>query len=268
LGLFGGFLGVTVMAVLVLLSEAMGRRLKSEDDLRRVTRLPVIATLGDVRKMSATELDHWSFLAWAALQRRLNGSDHGTVCGIISSSEGEGGSTWTRLLARAASQRGHRVLTIFADGAGQPNGDLSAFRKGDRLTDAATVTANVLAAPGEVTHQLIGPNARVILEISLPNSEWSFERRKQLEAALEHWRSIENVVILIHLPPASKPQTLLLAGQVDYLVWLADSGRAKAAPTRIQVETLRQNRCRLVGAVLNHAPSRPLKNLFPRWVAA
>lgn len=94
------------------------------------------------------------------------------------------------------------------------------------------------------------------------------ERRKQLETALDHWRAIDNVVILVNLPPASEPHTTLLAEELTNLVWLADSGRADAAATRTQVETLRHARCRFVGAVLNHAPSHPLKSLFPRWVAA
>jgi capsular polysaccharide biosynthesis protein len=266
LGVFGALFGMVAALALVLLGEATGRRLKTEDDLRRITHLPVIATLGNTRKMSAERLDQWAFLTWTAMERKMTSPDQGIVCGIISSSEGEGRATWTRLLARAACQRGHRVLTITADADGYRSTHDSKKKGG--ATGASTVTANVLAAPEDVSHQLIGPHAQVIVEISLPQWSWNVERRKQLEAALERWRTIENVVILINLPPASDPQSILLASQVNNLVWLSDSGKSDAASTRNQVEILRQSQCHLVGAVLNHAPSRPLRNLFPRWVEA
>jgi capsular polysaccharide biosynthesis protein len=271
---FGGFsaiIGVVAAGTLILLMEAMGRRLKTDDDLRRVTRLPVIASLGNLRKMSQHARERWAFQAWTVLQRRLNSlSSRGLVCGIISSSEGEGRSTLIHLLARAASQRGYRVLTISTTPIAKTNGSVTnaTGHALDSASDAATVTANVLASPGDVSHRLIGSNPHVVVNISLPDWPWNLERRKQLEAALDHWRAIDNVVILVNLPPASEPQTTLLAEELTNLVWLADSGRADAAATRTQVETLRHGRCRFVGAILNHAPSHPLKSMFPRWVAA
>lgn len=255
------------MVALVLLFEAMGRRLKTDDDVRRVTRLPVIASLGNLRRMSQAARERWAFQTWTALQAKLSSpSSRGLVCGIISSSDGEGRSTLIQLFARAASQHGYRVLTISAS----PNGSLGNGSRNELgvSSDSATVTANVLASPGDVAHRLVGPNPQVVVNISLPDWSWSVERRKQLEAALDHWRTIDNVVILVNLPPASEPQSILLAEELTNLIWITDSGRADAAATRTQVETLRQGRCRLVGAVLNHAPSHPLKSLFPRWVAA
>jgi capsular polysaccharide biosynthesis protein len=296
---FGGILGVALAAGLVLLGEAMGRRLKTEDDVRRVTQLPVIASVGNLRGVSGAKREELAFLAWTAVERRLSsGPEPGLLCGIISSSEGEGRATWTQLLAQAASQRGYRVLTINTQGESRENGLRSRLRSRSRARahprprpngngkpngaptaqahqnpnadadEGETETASVLSSPGDVVHQLIGPNAQVSVEIELPAWTWNRERRRQLEAALSHWRNIEDVVILITLPPASDPQAVLLAGEMTNLVWLTDSGRAKAASTRRQVEILRHNRCRLVGAVLNHAPSRPLRNLFPRWVPA
>jgi len=267
LGVFGALVGIIAMVALVLLFEAMGRRLKTDDDVRRVTRLPVIASLGNLRRMSQAARERWAFQTWTALQAKLSSpSSRGLVCGIISSSDGEGRSTLIQLFARAASQHGYRVLTISAS----PNGSLGNGSRNELgvSSDSATVTANVLASPGDVAHRLVGPNPQVVVNISLPDWSWSVERRKQLEAALDHWRTIDNVVILVNLPPASEPQSILLAEELTNLIWITDSGRADAAATRTQVETLRQGRCRLVGAVLNHAPSHPLKSLFPRWVAA
>ena len=268
---FAALVGLIAAALLVLLVEATGRKLKTDDDLRRVTRLPVLASLGNLRKMNQPAREQWSFQAWTALQGRLDSAAHrGIVCGIISSSDGEGRSTLIDLLARAASQRGYRVLTIDTCPGHEANGSFTSghYREPGADYGDPTIRTNVLASPGDVAHRLVGASPQVIVEISLPDWSWNLERRNQLEAALDHWRSIDNVVIFINLPPASKPQAVLLAEGLSNVVWLADSGRADAAETRSQIETLRHGRCRLVGAVLNHAPSHRLKDLFPRWVAA
>jgi capsular polysaccharide biosynthesis protein len=271
LSAFAAIMGIVAAGALVLLLEATERRLKTDDDLRRVTHLPVIASLGNLRKMSQQARERWAFRTWTVLQRKLaSRSGRGLVCGIISSSDGEGRSTLIHLLAQAASQRGYRVLTVSTCPAGSTNGSFTNVSPNelDTARGGSTVTANVLISPGDVAHRLIGANPQVVVHISLPDWSWNMERRKQLETALDHWRAIDNVVILVNLPPASEPQTTLLAEEMTNLVWLADSGRADAAATRIQVETLRHGRCRFVGAILNHAPSHPLKSLFPRWVAA
>lgn len=48
-----GFLGLLVTLGIVLLSEVLDTTLRTAEDITRVTRLPVLASLGDLRKMSA-----------------------------------------------------------------------------------------------------------------------------------------------------------------------------------------------------------------------
>jgi|GEM_PF-2943701 len=91
---FGGFLGMLCALGLVLLTEAVDSRLKSADDLKRVARLPVLSTLGDLNEMHEEAQTQWAFRTWTMLQGRLSRSqNHGLVCGITSSTEGEGRST-------------------------------------------------------------------------------------------------------------------------------------------------------------------------------
>ena len=52
----------------------------------------------------------------------------------------------------------------------------------------------------------------------MPGWVWNLARRKQWKQALEHWRHIDNVVILVELPPASVPEALLLADHNAYHV--------------------------------------------------
>ena len=137
--------------------------------------------------------------------------------------------------------------------------------KNGENNDELAVLLNVLASPAEVAQKLMGPEPQPIVHIPLPGWVWNLERRKQWHAALRDWSQIENVVILVELPPANEPEAVLLAENLPNLVWLTASGQAGAAETRDQLETLRHARCKLAGAVLNRAPASIFQNKFRRW---
>jgi len=260
-------------------------RLKTAADVERVTGLPVVASAGDLARMTEPEQQNWAFRAWTSLQHLLSPSpNQGFVCGITSSESGEGRSTWIRLLADEASQRGFRVLTIIARPP-ERNGKAIAEQNGKAIVDAgpvangpadlealvttngngALVAAHVLSTPDEVKQKLIGPNPEPVVEIPLPGWVWNLERRKQWQAALRNWSQIDNIALLVELPPASLPETVLLAENLPNVIWLVDGEKATAAKTCEQLETLRNARCHLAGAVLNRAPVSSLKRRFARW---
>jgi protein involved in polysaccharide export with SLBB domain len=309
---FGGLVGIIASLGLILLVELKDNRLRSVDDLERVTQLPILTTLGDLQGMDGPERNQWAFRTWTMLQGKLSPSaNHGLVCGITSSTTGEGRSTWISLLAEAASLTGFRVLTIAtkaspthvqtpaepadeaasedatADKAPSEDGpaeqampDPTAFGEASSEkremhpaktaqngnTNGSALAGNVLTSPSSVTEQLTGPNSQPVVHIPLPGWVWNLDRRKQWGEALNHWRMIDNLVILVELPPADVPEAVLLGSNLPNLVWLTDSGTADAGETRAQLETLRHARCNLVGAVLNREPSVPLKKRFPRWM--
>jgi protein involved in polysaccharide export with SLBB domain/capsular polysaccharide biosynthesis protein len=282
----GGGLGIVFGLLVVLLLEATDRRLRTADDLERLTSLPVLTTLGELDDMKEHARTQWAFRTWTLLQGRLSRSqNHGLVCGITSSTAGEGRSTWINMMAEAASLAGFRVLTIatrppgstaesheFDEEALKTQSDMNANANANGTGGEQTASKNnalthsVLTRPGEVTERLTDPNARPVVHIPLPGWVWNLERRKQWRDALTHWRQIENLVIFVELPPASVPEAVLLGANLPNLVWLTGSGKADAAETRAQLETLRNARCNLVGAVLNRAPSRHIKSYFPRWL--
>jgi protein involved in polysaccharide export with SLBB domain len=236
--------------------------------------------------MDPSERAQWAFRTWTMLQGRLSPSaNFGLVCGITSSGEGEGRSTWVSLLAEAASMTGFRVLTIATrptdthvhsghdlveedlDGdlpncpANQPNEP--------HLSNSGSgaLTTSVLSSPAQVTEKLTGTNSQPVVHIPLPGWVWNLERRKQWREALNQWRQIDNLVIFVELPPAKMPEAVLLGSNLPNMLWLTQSGTAKASDTQTQLETLRHARCNLVGAVLNHEPGMPLRKRFPRWLS-
>ena len=272
----GGFFGLVGSAACILLGEFLDNRIKTRADVRRVTGLPLLATLGDLQRLAPAERDQWAFRAWTALQSRLSVSaNHGMVCGITSAHSGDGRSTWIDLLARAAGNCGFRVLTITA----QPSPEIAAeLARRDRraapstppfsAAESVALTASVLATPGQIVEQLSGADSLPRVDIPLPGWVWNLERRKQWQIALDAWRTIEHVVIFVELPPASVAETVLLAENVPNLLWLVDSNRSDATETHRDLETLRHARCNLVGAVLNRERAAPLRGRFSRWFGA
>jgi protein involved in polysaccharide export with SLBB domain/capsular polysaccharide biosynthesis protein len=274
--IFGAGFGLFTSIALVFLIEFVDNRLKTAQDVSRVTNLPILATLGDLRQMPPQDRAQWAFRAWTMLQGRLSLSpNHGLVCGITSSAAGEGRSTWISLLAEAASLTGFRVLTI----ATRPS---SHYHSTDQLleeplpedldnyqpasTGSNSLTTSVLTCPSRVTEQLTGPNSRPVVHIPLPGWVWNLERRKQWRDALNTWRQIDNLVILVELPPADVPEAVLLGCHLPNLLWLADSAVARAGPTRVEIATLHDARCNLVGAVINRQSCESVRNKFPRWL--
>lgn len=322
-----GVIGLTLTATQVLFREFFDGRLKTTDDVTRVTGLPVIAALGDLRKMTIAAREDWAFRTWIALQDRLSFSPHhGLICGITSSRAGDGRSTWVSLLAGAARKCGFRVLTIgtkpTADGSvnaqesaeahaaashgpGQPsekpgdpasaaqvNGsatppaagakkpepgrpttlvpraapEMDTLRGMSADSEFTAMTASALFTPAEVTEKLMGPESDPLVHIPLPGWAWNLERRKQWQGALNVWRKIENVVILVELPPASVPEAVLLASNLPNILWLVESGKSEAAETRSQLATLRHARCNLVGSVINRAMNTFTQGRLSRWM--
>src|ERR1041384_328657 len=135
-----------------------------------------------------------------------------------------------------------------------PPADLAnASRTFSGESEYTALTASALFTPAMVTEKLMGPESDPLVHIPLPGWTWNLERRKQWQGALNVWRKIDNVVILVELPPASVPESVLLASNLPNLAWLVQSGKSEAAETRAQLETLRHARCNLVGAFINRA---------------
>ncbi|HEX7863105.1 MAG TPA: polysaccharide biosynthesis/export family protein [Verrucomicrobiae bacterium] len=285
LAVFAGLIGLLGAMAIVMLTEMLDTTIRTPEDITRVTQLPVLATLGDLRKMSAAQQVNWAFRTLTLLKGKLaKDADEALVCGIISANHGEGRSTWVNLLVSAASQRGLRVLTVDTKAAAvapapapspgptppvETNGaKTSGAAKDSSSENGADDTSmnaenNVLSTPAKVAEQL--ENNQALVHIPLPGWVWSLERRKQWQNALECWKDIDNLVIFVELPPACEQEAILLAEQLPQCLWLAGSGMADATETAAHIETLRHARCNLVGAVLNHAPPPFLSSKITRW---
>ncbi|MCC5835611.1 MAG: polysaccharide biosynthesis/export family protein [Opitutales bacterium] len=298
LAMASSLVGLGMMVALIAAIEAFDRRLKTPGDVQRVTQLPILATVGRLDRMSKIARERWAFRSWIALQDRLSSAPNsGLVCGFTSSLEDEGRSIWVKNLAEAANRCGFRVLNITSrpsstsqdtSPANNPRllysagfWDIKHDEKSAKASHAASseelvttgngkggdaLNANALTAPEEITQRLESSDGPPLVYIPLPGWVWNLQRRKEWKAALKHWGKMDNLVILVELPPASSPETVLLAQNLPNLVWLTDLTRASAPETTRQLDTLRQARCNLVGAVVNRAPKEDTHHRFSRWL--
>lgn len=294
-GAKGAFLGLLAVAGLVFLMEVKQQTIKTAAEAERITGLRVLASLGDLNKMSPAEQEKWAFRAWTIIAGQLTASpNHGMVCGITSSSAGEGRSTWIRLLGNAASQRGLRVLTVAtkpsapdesktapeagteleseAEAATKTEAETNMTQKafaeaidqalaatrGSEGDESLTLSPSALAFPAQVAQKFVAgelPSAH----IPLPGWVWNLDRRRQWQMALAHWRAVDSLVLIVELPPADMPEAVLLAESLPQILWLVDSGKARNRDTKEQLEMMRHAKCRVVGAVLNHEPDPIIK---------
>ena len=254
-GAAGGGLGLAIAFLLICGVERLDARLKTADDVKRVTGLPVLASLGDLNKMDEAARKTWAFRTWTILSDSLGQSGNsGTVCGIISCAHGEGRTTWVEMLVDAARQRGLGVTKL-------------QFQHGAEVSEEDVFTSGAEASPPSSTAlakstagQLAQARSTPVIHVQLPGLVWDLERRIQFQQELEKWQKVPYAVVLVDLPPASLPEAILLAENLPQVLWLVDSGKSHARETRLHLETLRHARCKLVGAVLNHEPE-PLISL-------
>ena len=282
----GALFGLVLAACAVCFFEIKDRRIKTEEEVEMVTGLPALASLGDFASMNAAQRSDWAFRTWTMLRGKIVGSSsRGLVCGLTSASNGEGRSTWINLLGRAANKQGVKVLmiatrpTFDSDDAPETLSTEPEISETSRETDSPGASVSSFLAPKskemlshmhldnpqKIADQLTSPDGPPVVHIPLPGWVWNYERRKQWHAALKHWGDLENVVVLIELPPASMPESVLLAEHIPNLVWLT-SDEADRAQTRLQLKTLRHAGCNIIGAVLNRAATPALKKMLLGWV--
>ncbi len=255
---------------LLMLVEVVDPRLKTAADLERVTKLPVLATLGDLSEMTEEERRAWAFRAWTIIKGKITASQtHSLVCGVISARPGEGRSTWVNLLAQTAFDRGLRVVVAEPRASTEPPVHPHEMTS-PQLTEASDSPApNAIAIPVN-SRENSGPRPQ-----RFQNSRWrrpgnwamATGRRWSIflcpggrgiwsaaTSGATAWRNGKRSrtwFSLVELPAITCPEAVLLAENLPQLIWLARSGEVGTVETRKHLETLRHAGCNLVGAALN-----------------
>lgn len=238
----GAFLAAAAIIAYRAISAATSDSIVSPSDLRRLTRAPVIASLPDQADMDPAALALWRFTTWATLTRSIPApTDAAFVAGLLSASSNEGKSTWLHLLARAALDRGHKVLAI---------------SHGDHASPSNSVVpiADALNSPDRILSHLRSASPAA-LEINVPSSWlWNHDSRNLWRSALASWSAEHGLVILVELPPASNLDALLLAESLPALLWISQSGKLLREDVSPIIDTLKTSGIHLSAALLNRIP--------------
>lgn len=235
---FGG--GLIFSLPIALLSEFLDSRLRTAFSVARVTKLPILGSMGNLLMMLPDERNNEGIRLWKALESRLADTNGAAlICGVTSSGELEGKSTLVNLLAKTASLNGYRVKIIQA----RPP------RRDSKTRD--------LSEDASLTELEDDPSRSPLAAQRFGRVQCSLDRLPALETALGKLRQIPQLLVLVELPCAAVPETVVAAEKLPSVVWLADCNRVRARATKSQMETLRRSRARLLGAVLNHEPRSP-----------
>ena len=245
----GGFaMGFVALAGCFIVMDLRDRRVRTAGDLKRVTKLPVLAALPQAIRDNLDAKRDWAFRTWTRIHPQLS-SAGATVCGLLSANESESVSEIASLLAEAAAWRGSAAMVICQS---PPTDKASApldGAVGDSLNDA--------------DRWLESGNGVVYLTIE-DSWTWTPAQRAKLDAAVSLWSRHRNAVIFIELPAATRPETLLVAERLPQLVWIGASQISNGDAISQQLAIYRDAECHLSGSVLDRAPllSPSLLNKF------
>ena len=240
----GAFIfGVGVAFVWIFARELMDLRVISAGDLRRATGVPVVARLPDTSRLAADDLASWRFRAWSQLLRQLKLQNESRVTlAFTSAKNGEGKSTLVGLLRDAAHDRRLPVVTVTNSPSFNPEVKSAAL-------------ADTLAAPELVVRHL-REQPGVPLELQFDATWiWTLENRARWQRALEVWRPISSMVLLIELPAMTGLDAVLAAELMPAIVWVTASGELEQNQLAETLETVSAGEVMIAAAALNREPA-------------
>ena len=239
-GAGGALLGLCVGSVGYSVARRKRRLIRDAVSLEQATELPVLAVLPDLAGMTATARQYWAIETLHQLRNTARIERRGCfVCGIISSTNGEGRSTWIDLLADAGLRNGHRVLVVSRPGCAAS-------------AEVSEESANTLFTPVVATDASASAN---ISRYALVGDVANISLQRHWESAFSAWQNEDNALVLVELPPATTADALLLSSAVPNVLWLAAENVAEAQATVTCVKSLRNSGCHLLGAALNRFSS-------------
>ena len=233
-GGLGALAGLCVASV----SHGLGRRrqrvIRNAAALEEATRLPVLAVLPALKGMSASAREYWAVETLNLIRNTARVDRRGSfVCGVISSTNGEGRSTVIDLLANAGLRNGHRVLVV-------PSPDFSK-------------PSNTVVTPPPSTEAIAVARQALVLDAGHAALPVHWER------AFSTWQHEENALVLVELPPATTADALVYSAGVPNVLWLSAAGVASSETTARCVNSLRNSGCHLIGAALNMCSSTKMQ---------
>lgn len=266
-GLFAGFF-------VALISESLDNRVLTHRDVKRVSELDVLGSLPPLRDLEPDARRQWAFRSWTKIHGQL--SDEGTdglTLGLISMKPGEGRSTWIRMMAEGAHQRGLHVIIIEA--FWRPRESAQNERQIHSDKDSKNDSGPCLSFPmhtlpleeamfdpiGYASALFQAEPGGIFIRPEKPMI-WNTPTKRAWMEAVNIWSSLASFTVLIELPAADSPETLTLAESLPRLLWVCRSGVNRSNELKPVLEIYKNAHCDIHGALVNEEETP----VWMRWL--
>ena len=257
--LLAGVVGLLIGLGAAFLVDHLDTSVKRDEDLERLTALPVLATVPidrppDNRPIALSQPEDYAVETYRGLRTNLQflGLDRSLkVIQFTSSIAGEGKTTTATNLAVVLAQAGQRVVMIDADLRRPRTHEVFSVNVAPGLTDL------LLGEPYELVVQPLQLGDGSALDVVTcgdappnPSEMLSTQRARQLLAELSERY---DYVIVDSAPILPVADSVALANAVDGVVLVAQAGRATTANVTDSLERLERVNAPVIGLVLNQA---------------
>ncbi len=244
-------LSMLLSALFVFLREQLFRSIRTPDEVRAATGLPILGVVpssatpeDDLNDVKSFQSDAYSSIRTSLSLLSANGVP-GTIM-FTSTQQGEGKSTACRALGLSLARLGKRVVVIDVD-LRRPNVH--------RLFEAPNREglSNVLTGQISLAQAIrLGGEQQVdfIVAGSIPPNPTELINSPQMLAILTELRASYEVVLLDSAPVLGLADAVILSNEVEATVYVVESGLNSARLMRTSLSRLTQGGGTLAGAIL------------------
>lgn len=252
-------IGLLIGLGAAFLLDYLDDKIRNDDDLERVSELPVLAVVPidpptDHWPLAISEPSHTAVESFRGLRTNLQflGLDQSiSVVQLTSSMAGEGKTTMAANLGVVLAQAGHRVAIVDADLRRPRLHDVFAVPQTPGLTDLLLG----LDPKAVVTQVEVGGehNIAVYPSGSVPSNPSELLSSRRLRDLLRQMGAFYDYVIVDSAPVLPVSDSVALSGAVDAVLVVTQSGRVTENNVVDTLERLAQVSAPVLGMVLNQA---------------
>jgi polysaccharide biosynthesis transport protein len=254
--------GLIVSLLVAFVLEVIDDTLKSTDDVRRITGLPVLGAVTSIRgsgypsklvalNAGASRAAEAFRVLRTNLQFASTDKPFRTLM-LTSTRPREGKSVMTANLAAVIAQAGHKTLLIDCD-LRRPT-QHTIFETGNER-GVMTLFLDEKIQPQDLPVK-VSPNLSLLTSGPMPPNPAELLDSVRMTRVLEQYKALYDLIVIDVPPVLSVADTSILAAKVDAVIMVVDSGYTRRAHVKRSIEALTSVGANLLGVVVNRVSER------------